>query len=68
MERIQTAIEKARKARQSPHKEEPTDPGEEKAEGTYVLPKAVALPERDKAWSALARFDPKQAFLEQKRI
>ena len=68
MERIQTAIDKARKARQKPRSEDSVDPCVKKAEGASVLPKAVALPERDNAWSALARFDPKQAFLEQERI
>ena len=68
MERIQTAIEKARKARQNPRVEDSTVPRAKKAEGAYVLSKAVSVPGRDNAWSALARFDPKQAFLEQKRI
>lgn len=69
MERIQTAIDKARKARQNPRREDLVDPPRpKKAQSAYVLQKAVAPPGRDSAWSALARFDPKQAFLAQQRI
>ena len=69
MERIQTAIEKARKARQNPRREDFVEPARAKnAQGAYELSKTVAPPGRDNAWSELARFEPKQAFLAQKRI
>lgn len=82
MERIQTAIDKARKAREG-HSDPaaaraPAQMGkpksaspvaeEREAKKPLVLSSDMSFKERDEAWAALKRFDPKQVHLERKRI
>lgn len=80
MERIQTAIDKARKARENQGDEAPVLPpvrrekvkekiaAKKKKSETLVLSPDLEPREKGDAWSELKRFDPKQAHLERKRI
>ncbi|WP_433990124.1 hypothetical protein SuNHUV7_14250 (plasmid) [Pseudoseohaeicola sp. NH-UV-7] len=82
MERIQTAIDKARKAREG-HSDPaaaraPAQVGKPKsaspvaedreAKKPLVLSSDMSFKQRDEAWAALKRFDPKQVHLERNRI
>ncbi|MEP2031309.1 MAG: CpsD/CapB family tyrosine-protein kinase [Paracoccaceae bacterium] len=68
MERIQTAIDKARKARTLQQGGTAAVLPTKKAKDALPLPKEVPRHDDADGWSALTRFDPKQKFLEQKRI
>ena len=82
MERIQTAIDKARKAREgqgvSARSQAPAQTDrpksvlptaeEQDAKSPLILSSDMSFKERDEAWAALKTFDPKQAHLERKRI
>ena len=68
MERIQTAIDKARKARTLQHGAAPVKSPAKKAKSATASSKEPASNDDNSGWSALTKFDPKQKFLEQKRI
>lgn len=81
MERIQIAIDKARRARHNQDSDAPApvsapDPAASAPVAPSAPPKEpyvlaspeVSTPDRNAAWAALSGFDPKQSHLERKRI
>lgn len=68
MERIQTAIDKARKARTLQQGAAPVASPTKRAKSAVTSPKEPTSKDTRSGWSALAKFDPRQKFLEQKRI
>lgn len=71
MERIQSALSKARKARRekvgTPQQERP-DPRDDAAQDTYVLPKDMSVENREEAWKEIPAYHPKEKQLASSRI
>lgn len=68
MERIQSAIDKARKARKLQNNEPPITSPVKKVNVASAQAEGVPLPESSGDWMLLRKFDPKQKFLERQRI
>lgn len=70
MERIQSALNKARKARREQSGQPPEQSPDQEAPGleTYVLPKTMSVSDREEIWKAIPAFHPKEKQLNSSRI
>ncbi len=72
MERIQSALNKARKARQEQRESQTAGPKAEKAQDasleTYVIPKDMSVATREEIWKNIPAFHPKEKQLASSRI